>query len=109
LQARLLFRSWNVQSPRQVPGAGARSPADLSHVIAGSADVAVAALRGEAGIPAFIANTIGGVTLVAVLNHAQVREELQRRLAARPQFIQSECGLLGGFRKLESEIANFPR
>jgi formate/nitrite transporter FocA (FNT family) len=59
--------------------------ANLSHVIAGSAEVAFAALRGTVGwedyfagflLPALIGNTIGGVTLVALLNHAQVREEL---------------------------------
>lgn len=59
--------------------------AHLSHVIAGSAEVAFAAVRGAAGwgeylvgflLPALIGNTIGGVTLVALLNHAQVKEEL---------------------------------
>lgn len=59
--------------------------ADLSHVIAGSAEVAFAAMRGDASwsdyafgflIPALIGNAIGGVALVAVLNHAQVKEEL---------------------------------
>jgi formate/nitrite transporter FocA (FNT family) len=58
---------------------------NLSHVIAGSAEVASAALYGSATwgqylfgfmLPAFVGNTIGGVTLVAVLNHAQVKEEL---------------------------------
>lgn len=59
--------------------------ANLSHVIAGSAEVAFAAMRGAVGwgdylagflVPARIGNTVGGVTLVALLNHAQVREEL---------------------------------
>jgi formate/nitrite transporter FocA (FNT family) len=58
---------------------------NLSHVIAGSSEVAFAAMRGSVGwgdylagflLPALIGNTIGGVTLVALLNHAQVREEL---------------------------------
>jgi len=59
--------------------------AHLSHVVAGSAEVAFAAMHGAvrwsdyfAGflLPALIGNTIGGVTLVALLNHAQVKEEL---------------------------------
>jgi formate/nitrite transporter FocA (FNT family) len=59
--------------------------ANLSHVIAGSAEVAFAAFRGTVSwghyvvgflVPALIGNTIGGVTLVALLNHAQVKEEL---------------------------------
>jgi formate/nitrite transporter FocA (FNT family) len=58
---------------------------NLSHVIAGSAEVAFAAMRGTVSwgdylagflLPALIGNVIGGVTLVALLNHAQVREEL---------------------------------
>lgn len=59
--------------------------AGLSHVIAGSAEVAFAALHGAATwsdyafgflLPALIGNAIGGVTLVAVLNHAQVKGEI---------------------------------
>jgi formate/nitrite transporter FocA (FNT family) len=58
--------------------------ADLAHVIAGSAEVAYAAIEGAVGwdqyatgfvLPAFLGNTVGGVLLVAVLNHAQVRNE----------------------------------
>lgn len=59
--------------------------AGFSHVIAGSAETALAAMRGAIGwddyligflIPALVGNAIGGVTLVALLNHAQVKEEL---------------------------------
>lgn len=53
----------------------------LSHVIAGSIDVMFLAFRGEIAwtevfgnytIPSFIGNSIGGVSLVAAINHAQV-------------------------------------
>lgn len=53
----------------------------LAHVIAGSTDAAYLVARGMATwgdyaggfvIPTFIGNTLGGVTLVAALNHAQV-------------------------------------
>jgi formate/nitrite transporter FocA (FNT family) len=59
--------------------------AHLSHVIAGSAEAAFAAMQGAIGwgdyavgflIPALIGNAIGGVLLVAVLNHAQVKGEI---------------------------------
>ena len=55
--------------------------AGLAHVIAGSTDAAYLVARGMATwgdyaggfvIPTFIGNTLGGVTLVAALNHAQV-------------------------------------
>jgi formate/nitrite transporter FocA (FNT family) len=55
------------------------------HMIAGSVEVAYAVFNGKASIPdyllrfalpTFLGNTIGGVSLVAVLNHAPVREEL---------------------------------
>jgi formate-nitrite transporter family protein len=55
--------------------------AGFSHIIAGSLEAFVLALAGERGwgqvvggfvLPALIGNTIGGVTLVAALNHAQV-------------------------------------
>ena len=55
--------------------------AELSHVVAGAAEVFVIALDGEKGwgavlggyvVPALLGNTIGGVLLVAALNHAQV-------------------------------------
>jgi formate/nitrite transporter FocA (FNT family) len=59
--------------------------AGFSHVIAGSAETAFAALGGAIGwsdylfrflLPALIGNSIGGVVLVALLNHAQVKEEI---------------------------------
>jgi len=57
----------------------------FSHMIAGSVEVAYAVFNGKASVsdyllrfalPTFLGNTIGGVSLVAVLNHAPVREEL---------------------------------
>jgi formate/nitrite transporter FocA (FNT family) len=59
--------------------------AHFSHVIAGSVETAFAAMRGAIGwqdyligflIPALIGNSIGGVVFVALLNHAQVKEEI---------------------------------
>ena len=59
--------------------------AKFSHVIAGSIETAFAAMQGAIGwqdylirflIPAFIGNSIGGVVFVALLNHAQVKEEI---------------------------------
>ena len=59
--------------------------AHFSHVIAGSAEAAFAAMHGATGwgdyllgflVPAFIGNSIGGVVFVAMLNHAQVKEEI---------------------------------
>ena len=59
--------------------------AEFSHVIAGSAETAFAAMRGAIGwdayllgflVPALIGNSIGGVVFVALLNHAQVKEEI---------------------------------
>jgi formate/nitrite transporter FocA (FNT family) len=52
----------------------------FGHSIAGSIDVLYLVLRGEAGIgeyfrfigPTLLGNVVGGVTLVALLNHAQV-------------------------------------
>src|SRR5215207_8874437 len=55
--------------------------AGLAHIIAGSAEVAYLVARGAATwgdyfgrfvTPALLGNTLGGVTLVAALNHAQV-------------------------------------
>jgi len=55
----------------------------FAHVIAGSSEVFYAAWRGEATwaeatfgfvLPALIGNMVGGITLVAALNHAQVAE-----------------------------------
>lgn len=57
----------------------------FSHIIAGSAEAAFAVLNGEATIrdylgaffiPTLIGNTLGGVSLVALLNHAPVRPEI---------------------------------
>jgi formate/nitrite transporter FocA (FNT family) len=59
--------------------------AKFSHVIAGSAETAFAALHGAIGwddyllsflIPALLGNSIGGVVFVALLNHAQVKAEI---------------------------------
>ena len=59
--------------------------AEFSHVIAGSAEAAFAAMHGAVPwsgyllgflLPAFIGNSIGGVVFVALLNHAQVKEEV---------------------------------
>jgi formate/nitrite transporter FocA (FNT family) len=59
--------------------------AKFSHVIAGAAETAFAATQGGIGwqdylarflIPALIGNSIGGVVFVALLNHAQVKEEV---------------------------------
>jgi formate/nitrite transporter FocA (FNT family) len=59
--------------------------ARFSHVIAGSAEAAFAAFHGAIGagdylvgflLPALIGNSIGGVVFVAMLNHAQVKEEI---------------------------------
>jgi formate/nitrite transporter FocA (FNT family) len=59
--------------------------AQFSHVIAGSAEGAFAAMHGAIGwgdyllgflFPAFIGNSVGGVVFVALLNHAQVKEEI---------------------------------
>jgi formate/nitrite transporter FocA (FNT family) len=59
--------------------------AHFSHVIAGSVETGFAAIQGAIGwqdylvgflIPAFIGNSIGGVVFVALLNHAQVKEEI---------------------------------
>jgi len=56
------------------------------HIVAGSADVAFAVFTGEASVPDYLfrfllptlcGNTIGGVALVAFLNHAPLAPELQ--------------------------------
>jgi formate/nitrite transporter FocA (FNT family) len=61
------------------------SAAHFSHVIAGSVETGFAAMQGSLGwqdylvgflIPAFIGNSIGGVVFVALLNHAQVKQEI---------------------------------
>jgi formate/nitrite transporter FocA (FNT family) len=59
--------------------------AQFSHVIAGSVEGAFAAIHGAVGwdsyligllVPALVGNSIGGVVFVALLNHAQVKEEV---------------------------------
>jgi formate/nitrite transporter FocA (FNT family) len=59
--------------------------AHFSHVIAGAAETAFAAMQGAIGwdsfllgflVPALIGNSIGGVVFVALLNHAQVKAEV---------------------------------
>lgn len=59
--------------------------AHFSHVIAGSVETGFAAMHGAIGwadylfrflIPAVIGNSIGGIVFVALLNHAQVKEEI---------------------------------
>jgi formate/nitrite transporter FocA (FNT family) len=59
--------------------------AELSHVIAGSIETAFAAMKGAIGwqdyfvgflLPALVGNSIGGIVFVALLNHAQVKEEI---------------------------------
>jgi formate/nitrite transporter FocA (FNT family) len=59
--------------------------AKFSHVIAGSAETALAAMQGAIRwgdylfgflIPALVGNSIGGVVFVALLNHAQVKQEI---------------------------------
>jgi formate-nitrite transporter family protein len=59
--------------------------AQFSHVIAGSAEAAFAAMQGAIGwdrylldflLPALVGNSIGGVVIVALLNHAQVKAEI---------------------------------
>ncbi len=60
--------------------------AQLPHIIAGSADVAFAVWTGHAAVadylwrflvPTLLGNTVGGVALVAVLNHAPLAPELR--------------------------------
>jgi formate/nitrite transporter FocA (FNT family) len=57
----------------------------FSHLIAGSVEVAYLVVTGQISLwdyvghffaPTFLGNTIGGTSLVALLNHAPVREEL---------------------------------
>lgn len=67
--------------------------AHFSHIIAGSVEAAFNVFTGYIGIgeyftrfmiPTLIGNTIGGVSLVAVLNHAPVKEELPDKEKGRP-------------------------
>jgi formate/nitrite transporter FocA (FNT family) len=67
----------------------------LSHIVAGSVEAAYAVFRGDASMrdyafgflaPTLIGNTIGGVALVALLNHAPLLQELQGdQTAASPR------------------------
>jgi formate-nitrite transporter family protein len=59
--------------------------ANFSHIIAGSVETGFAAMQGAIGwqdyfvkflVPALIGNSIGGVVFVALLNHAQVKQEI---------------------------------
>ena len=59
--------------------------AHFSHLIAGSVETAYLVMTGQISlghylghffVPTFLGNTIGGTSLVALLNHAPVREEL---------------------------------
>lgn len=59
--------------------------AKFSHVIAGSVEGAFASIQGTIGwdqylvgfvLPALIGNSIGGIVFVALLNHAQVKQEI---------------------------------
>ncbi|SAK73181.1 Inner membrane protein YfdC [Caballeronia glebae] len=58
----------------------------LTHVIAGSVEAAYAVMIGAAGVsdyffvflvPTFIGNVIGGVSLVAIVNHAAIAPEIE--------------------------------
>lgn len=60
----------------------------FSHIIAGSAEAAYAVMLGKADgygyvmgfmIPTLIGNSVGGISLVALLNHAPVKGELDRK------------------------------
>jgi len=58
----------------------------LPHIVAGSVEAAYAVLTGGASlaqyvgaflVPTLVGNTVGGVALVALLNHAPLAEELK--------------------------------
>jgi formate/nitrite transporter FocA (FNT family) len=60
----------------------------FAHVVAGSVEVSFAAMTGVVGwgdyafgflLPALVGNVLGGVGLVALINHAQVRQEQENR------------------------------
>jgi len=66
------------------------SAGHLSHIVAGSVDSAYAVLTGGASLsdyfgrflaPTLLGNILGGVSLVAVLNHAAVRGDIEGNLA----------------------------
>ncbi|OLL27566.1 transporter [Burkholderia sp. SRS-W-2-2016] len=61
---------------------------DLSHIVAGSVEVAYAVLRGHAALqdyfgrffaPTLLGNVVGGVALVGLLNHASIAPEMTGR------------------------------
>lgn len=63
-----------------------------SHLIAGSSEIAYLVITGQISIgdylgrffaPTFIGNVVGGTSLVALLNHAPVREELDKSKTKR--------------------------
>jgi formate/nitrite transporter FocA (FNT family) len=65
--------------------------ADLAHVIAGSGEVGYATIVGSLSwseyafgfmLPALCGNVVGGVVLVALLNHAQVKQELHGKCSS---------------------------
>lgn len=67
--------------------------ARLSHVVAGSAEAAYSVMTGLAPfadyftrflIPTLLGNVVGGVALVAMLNHAPVKDELSGQPATLP-------------------------
>ena len=73
---------------------------ELPHIIAGSTEAAYAVLTGHAAfagyagvffLPTLLGNVVGGVALVALLNHAPVAEEVRRE---HPE--PSEHGPLAG-------------
>lgn len=62
-----------------------------SHLIAGSSEIVYLVITGQIGIgdyiggffvPTFLGNVVGGTSLVALLNHAPLREELDKSRAA---------------------------
>jgi formate/nitrite transporter FocA (FNT family) len=66
----------------------------LSHVIAGSVEAAYGVLTGSASLqsfgaafllPTLLGNTLGGVALVALLNHAAIAPEIHGTLASEDQ------------------------
>jgi len=66
----------------------------LSHIIAGSVEAAYAVLTGAASVqdftlsfmlPTLLGNTLGGVALVALLNHAAIAPEIQGALGRQDE------------------------
>ena len=86
-----------------LPGAGPSRPlliilltytvamCQFPHIVAGSVEAAFSVLSGHAAVgdylgrfflPTLLGNTIGGTALVALINHAQIADELKRGRAA---------------------------